>query len=256
MNAVACAARTPTDTLLQAWESLHGACASERAYGLLAALWPQLALEQWRQVGLGERDAWLLQLQAMLFGDTLQTLSDCPACGETLETSLPVQQLCAAPSQLPQPRAVHELRHDGYRLQFRLPCGDDLTAIVRTAHADTDTDAAIGALIARCLLDVRHGDATVATDTLPPALRERLGAAMAAADPQADLRIGVRCPACSHAWSARLDIAAYLWDELDDWAQELLADVHLLARHYAWSERDILALAPVRRRFYLDLVQA
>ena len=64
------------------------------------------------------------------------------------------------------------------------------------------------------------------------------------------------CPACGHAWSATLDIVAYLWDELDDWAQDLLAEVHVPARHYAWSERDILALTPVRRRFYLDLLQA
>jgi hypothetical protein len=53
-----------------------------------------------------------------------------------------------------------------------------------------------------------------------------------------------------------LDIARYLWDELDDWAQDLLAEVDVLARHYAWSERDILSLTPIRRQFYLDLVQA
>ena len=75
-------------------------------------------------------------------------------------------------------------------------------------------------------------------------------------DPIADLRVGVICPACGHAWAATLDIVAYLWDELHDWAQDLLAEVHVLARHYAWSERDILALTPVRRRFYLDLLQA
>ena len=64
------------------------------------------------------------------------------------------------------------------------------------------------------------------------------------------------CPACGHVWSAALDIAAYLWGELDDWAQDLLAQVHVLARHYAWSERDILTMSAVRRRFYLDLLQA
>ena len=38
--------------------------------------------------------------------------------------------------------------------------------------------------------------------------------------------------------------------------QPLPLPVTALARHYAWSERDILTMSPIRRRFYLDLVRA
>jgi len=50
------------------------------------------------------------------------------------------------------------------------------------------------------------------------------------------------------------DILTYLWSEIEDWAQRLLLEVHTLALAYGWSERDILAMSPRRRRLYLEMV--
>ncbi|MFE6990250.1 hypothetical protein ACFVFN_19020, partial [Streptomyces pharetrae] len=74
-----------------------------------------------------------------------------------------------------------------------------------------------------------------------------------AADPAADVTLNVACPECGRATRAELDIASYLWTELDAWARDLLLDVHLLATAYGWSEPEILALSPLRRRYYLEL---
>jgi hypothetical protein len=52
------------------------------------------------------------------------------------------------------------------------------------------------------------------------------------------------------------DIASYFWDEINAWANRILREVHILASRYGWSERDILALSPWRRQFYLDMVNA
>jgi hypothetical protein len=90
-------------------------------------------------------------------------------------------------------------------------------------------------------------------DDLPPVLRERAAAALAAADPCADIRLRVHCPECGHAAQAELDIGSCLWAELDAWARATLLDVHLLASTYGWTEPDVLALSPVRRRYYLEL---
>lgn len=73
------------------------------------------------------------------------------------------------------------------------------------------------------------------------------------ADPGAELTLEIACPECGAATPAELDIAAYLWTELDAWARDLLLDVHLLASAYGWSEPEILALSPLRRRYYLEL---
>ncbi len=46
----------------------------------------------------------------------------------------------------------------------------------------------------------------------------------------------------------------FLLQELDARAVQLLEEVHALALHYHWSEREILALAPTRRERYLALL--
>ncbi|MEK8145417.1 hypothetical protein NKH18_40785 [Streptomyces sp. M10(2022)] len=89
---------------------------------------------------------------------------------------------------------------------------------------------------------------------LLPERVERLIAEKAAeADPTAEVTLNVACPECGEATPAELDITFYLWTELDTWARDLLLDVHLLATAYGWSEPEILALSPIRRRYYLEL---
>jgi hypothetical protein len=248
----AATATAMTETLLQAWETLHGATPTERSLGLLGAVWPDLDHAQWRKVSIGDRDACLFLLQESLFGAQLQTITACPACGERLESRFMVRDVCTPLTSLPQPREPLLLAYDGYRVRYRLPCSEDLLDL----PTDTQTDAAAATLLQRCVIDAHRDDAPIASPALPIEVQRRLSETMAELDPLADLQVAVNCPACSHAWSATMDIAAYLWGELDDWAQDLLAEVHALARHYAWSERDILTMSPVRRRFYLDLVQA
>ena len=51
-----------------------------------------------------------------------------------------------------------------------------------------------------------------------------------------------------------LDAAGPVLDELAPSADELYAELHLLALHYHWSERDILALEVPSRRRYLALL--
>jgi hypothetical protein len=82
------------------------------------------------------------------------------------------------------------------------------------------------------------------------------GQALAEADPLAETLLKLRCAVCSHEWQEPLDIADYLWSEIEARARRLLIEVHSLASAYGWSEADILALSEPRRRLYLDMVQA
>jgi len=90
---------------------------------------------------------------------------------------------------------------------------------------------------------------------LPADLQAEIGAAMAAADPQADLQLALACPQCAHRWQPVFDIARFLWQELHAWALRTLRDVDTLAHAYHWAEADILALSPRRRQAYLELCQ-
>ncbi|GAA0940230.1 hypothetical protein [Streptomyces rhizosphaericus] len=114
------------------------------------------------------------------------------------------------------------------------------------------------ALIARCIVSVHRSGRPVPADRLPAAelpepVQQRRAEPAERADPAADVTLSVACPECGEATRAELDIASYLWAELDHWARDLLLDVHLLATAYGWSEPQILALSPLRRRYYLEL---
>jgi hypothetical protein len=47
---------------------------------------------------------------------------------------------------------------------------------------------------------------------------------------------------------------SFLWSEIHSWAQRLLRDVHAIAAAYGWREGDILAMNPLRRQAYLELI--
>jgi hypothetical protein len=83
-----------------------------------------------------------------------------------------------------------------------------------------------------------------------------VGERMAQADPLAEILLHFDCPACSHAFDLGLDLAAFLWSELEGRAKRLLRDVHTLASAYGWSEAEVLSLSPARREFYLGMVRA
>ena len=75
------------------------------------------------------------------------------------------------------------------------------------------------------------------------------------ADPQADLQLDLSCDACGHQWQAPFDIVAFLWTELNAWAQRRLSEIHVLAKAYGWTEPEVLALSPWRRQVYLNMVR-
>lgn len=142
--------------------------------------------------------------------------------------------------------SIVRVRQGGWDVEFRLPGVADLAAAARAADPR-------GALLARCLVSAVHDGVAVAADELPGPVQRRIADAVEAADPGADLALNVACPECGAATRAELDIASYLWTELDAWARDVLLDVHLLATAYGWSEPEILALSPLRRRYYLEL---
>ena len=133
-------------------------------------------------------------------------------------------------------------------LAFRLPTSADLL--------DAGVVEGRGALLKRCVETARLGSEAADLAALPEDVVKAISAAMAQADPQAEVRIAMTCPSCSHQWSSLFDILSFLWGEIEDWAQRLLVEVHMLASAYGWSERDIVAMSPRRRRMYLDMVGA
>lgn len=78
--------------------------------------------------------------------------------------------------------------------------------------------------------------------------------ALQAADPALGLSFAMACPDCGAAVEQLFDPAGYFWAEIEDMARRLLHEIAMLARAFGWSEAEILAMSPARRRIYLTEV--
>ncbi|TDC09524.1 hypothetical protein E1265_32190 [Streptomyces sp. 8K308] len=236
--------------LLAVWEAGLATGGVGRALLLHSAARPGAGTEELLATPVGRRDADLFALRGALFGDRMDVRVTCEECGQEMEFDFSATQAIAAGPPAEGPLVVED---DGWTVRFRLPTTGDLAA----AEEAVEPEHARRLLLRRCVLTAEHDGTRVPADRLPEPLpervRRRIAEAAAAADPCADITLAVACPECGHRAAAELDIAAYLWAELDAWAHGTLLDVHLLASAYGWSEADILALSPLRRRYYLEL---
>ncbi|MGW2866777.1 T4 family baseplate hub assembly chaperone [Kitasatospora sp. NPDC001225] len=231
--------------LLATWEAGVAAGRSGRALLLHAVARPAAGPEELLAVPVGERDAELFGLRGELFGEQLTVRVGCPGCAEEMEFDFDAGQVVGAGRPAAGPLRVES---DGWRVGFRLPTTGDLAAAEQAPAGEART-----VLLERCVLSVEHDGEPVPARRLPEPVQRQVAEAAAAADPCADVRLNLGCPECGRQALAELDIASYLWEELDAWARATLLDVHLLATAYGWSEPEVLALSPLRRRYYLEL---
>ncbi|MEJ2009116.1 MAG: phage baseplate protein [Acidobacteriota bacterium] len=237
--------------LLEVWERGLTQAPIVRALSFLEAACPEMTFDQIAVLSIGQRDARLLALREALFGPDLEAVANCPGCGQRLELNLSTTELRS--DTRPEPHAEEfTLSVANYNLRLRPPNSQD----VLSAGSLADPAEGREQLLQRCLLSAECGDVPVELDHLSAEVAEAVAQKMAEADPLADIRLFISCPACRHEWRAVFDIASFLWSEVEGWAGRILNEVHTLASAYGWRERDILALSPMRRQFYLDMVWA
>ena len=215
-----------------------------RALLLHRAARPVFSDDELRSLPVGGRAADLLALRRELFGERMQVVVECSGCNEVMEFDLDVARLGAWPEQ-------HELQvsEDGYLVEFRLPTVADLEV---AAAGETAADRRLR-LLRRCTVSAMREGEPLGCEALPEHVQRRMAELAERADPAADLTLSVSCPECGASTPSALDVVGCLWAELDSWARDVLLDVHLLASAYGWSEPQVLALSPLRRRYYLEL---
>ncbi len=224
---------TDEHLLLSLWEQGQRRTPLDRSLLLLwgctgaadAAHWP-----------LGRRDAALLEARVRLFGAQLEATADCPHCAARMAFTLRLDEL--ARHALPAAEGLEVACAAG---RFRLPHSADLAAALADEHPRL-------ALAQRLRVD---GSAPLDEEQLAA-----VEAALAEADPAAQIDIALACDACGRSFDAPLDIAECLWLDVARRARQTMDEVHDLASAYGWSEAEVLAVPPVRRRHYLQRVQA
>jgi hypothetical protein len=203
-----------------------------------------------RSLTVGDREALLLHLRRLTFGETLSCVLQCSACGEKLSIDLQIGQLLMPPTQ--DPAFWHRVRlpQSNVQVTFRLPTGADQEAIADIAAHDPS--AATDTLMNACLHSITDGD--VPLETLPEGAAGDLAEVIAEHDPQAELTLDSTCSECGHGLEILLDVGTYFAEELDHRLPYLYREVHLMAWHYHWSEDEILKMTRPHRQIYLDLL--
>lgn len=214
---------------------------------MLSFACPGKGMRSLASLSIGQRDAYLLVLREITFGERMQGWADCPECKERLEFNLKTSKLRLV--ELREPEAEeYKLKLGEWELEFRLPNSWDLAAIA----GETDCDSAAWRLQQRCLLRASHWGVAAGYSDLPEEAIASMAESIAAADPQIEILLDLNCPACGYNWQVMVDIVGFLWKEISAKAKRLLQEVHLLARFYGWREADILSMSTVRRQFYLS----
>ncbi len=238
--------------LLALWDAGQNRHPIDRALLALALAMPEEAPDGLADRPVGWREVNLLALRNASFGSALEGYAPCPSCGSVMEFSLDGAALLG---ELPAPDGDSLIQFDGR--QWRLPTSRDQALILDAP----DPETAVLSLLERCLVaeTVPNQNAAVNREksqkllSSPAAINE-LEARMEALDPAANIRLGMQCSDCGHAWDAVLDIGTCFWDELGMRARQLLESVHRLASAYGWREAEILALSPARRSAYLSMI--
>jgi hypothetical protein len=241
------------EQILAVWERGRPQHALDRALTILAAATPEASRAALADLPIGERDARLLQLRALVFGPRAEAFAECPNCTERVEFPLDTSTLDERKRVSPEGNASTyrttapgsyetDANGNGNLLRFRLPTSRDLVEVVTAA----DDGEALRLLVQRC-----SGQKDLPNESIAA-----LSRAMLEADPQAEITLRLTCPACGHEWDLLFDIAEFLWRELSAQAHRLLREIDTLARAYGWTEREILNLPAQRRQTYLEMLAA
>ena len=237
-----------TSELLNIWEIGRSQTLARQALLLLSAACPERSIDTLAKLSIGQRDALLLTLREMTFGQSLNGMASCPECCEQIELSFNMTDIRITPGFEPPEELT--INANGFEVRFHLPGSQDLAAI--TGYEDIKI--AQEELLKSCLITAHHNGKEISFDQLPLELSEAIAKKMAESDPHSDIELALSCPACGYHWQAIFDIVSFFWSEINAWSYRILHEVHTLAGAYKWREADILAMSPLRRQFYLDMV--
>jgi hypothetical protein len=206
---------------------------------------------------VGDREALLLHLRRITYGDRLPCVLVCPGagCGEKMDLDIRVSDLLLPPYANSQERYEFDLIAEGaeYHVRFRLPTGADQE--LAADRTDAGFQAAQRLLLQLCVEQISETKSGIrAVEEWPSELVDRIDAKMAELDPQADILLQLSCPVCQHSFTAEFDAAAYFYRELRGRIPHLYREVHQIANSYHWSESEILGMTPRKRMVYLNLL--
>ena len=233
--------------ILRVWEKGYALHPIDQGLLLLSAFFPQSSSDVISEWPLGRRNTALAELRCQWFGARALAWTACEQCGEKMEFEVDIAAVAKGVAAEDGVRDVRDSATDLIEFRgrkYRLPSSRDLACALRGA----DVSGAALQIAHSCLIDRETRPAMTDADLAA------LGELMARADPMAEITFELRCPDCGQQGSTLLDLASFVWSEVEALAKHRLLDVHQLAAAYGWSEQAILNMHALRRAYYLSLV--
>jgi hypothetical protein len=247
-SSMASTASTVTTVLTRCVRRLGSICPlpAEVARGLLVA----------------DRQYLLLALRQATFGDRVRADLFCPwpDCGQrvSLEFAIGDVPVTEAAERAPSfAISLSEAAADGAdrrEVIFRLPNGADQEA-VSPLLAENEAQA-LTRLLARCIQRIGPAAPSTVQDilALSPLARSEIEAEMARLAPKVEQELEATCAACGRNFVAPFDVQRFFFGELRTDSDLLYREVHYLAYHYHWSEREIMEMTRDKRRRYIEVL--
>ena len=111
-------------------------------------------------------------------------------------------------------------------------------------------------LLARCIRRIGRTEnpGYEAVRRLSPTARMEIERQMEMVAPQVELTMEGDCPECGREFAIPFDLQRFFFSELRTGQDLLYREVHYLAYHYHWSEREIMEMPRQKRRKYIEVL--
>jgi hypothetical protein len=214
---------------------------------------------------VADRDFLLLKLREATFGSRVQGTLPCPwpDCGEKVDIDFSIDDIPVTASEdkgpvfalsLSPEAAFFENGKSFHELTFRLPTGAD-QELVSPRLAENES-LALTELLARCIQSIGAVaiESPAQLEGLSSMARMEIEVEMLRVAPRIELNMDVVCPECTRVFTAPFDLQDFFFGEMRTSRDLLYREVHYLAYHYHWSEKEIMEMPKDARRNYIEIL--
>jgi hypothetical protein len=219
-----------------------------------------------RSLLVADRQYLLLKVREVTFGDHVNASIFCPwpDCGKSVDIDFSTKDIPIKESIRKGPTFTMELSSEASlkdengqvhrEIIFRLPHGGDQEMI--SPLLENNEAVAMTALLRSCILAL-GGQKNIDEELinrLSPLARLEIEREMESVAPKVEMTMEAACPECGRKFSIPFDLQDFFFGEFRMSRDLLEREVHYLAYHYHWSEREIMEMTRDKRRRYIDVL--
>jgi len=208
-----------------------------------------------RQLLVADRQYLLMKLRRSTFGGIVRGSVFCPwrDCGERVSLQFQIDDLPVQEAGERAPYFTMTLS-SGSDVDFRLPNGADQETV--SPLVPRNEAEALSLLLARAIRRIGAKSSPAPDDVaaLSPIERSEIETEMERLSPRIELDFDTSCSECGRSFVVPFNLQQFFFGELRTASDLLYREIHYLAYHYHWSEREIMEMPRDKRQKYIEVL--